>query len=263
MAGAGLLVCRAVHWHVAARGASGGHIPRVCTAPRDQRPRLALPSPGPSCAPAPPPPCPSARPPPPSRGPCSCLCLSAGFTHSPPDPTTLDFYLALNNLLPLPLPLKAVVLVLADDKVRGVGGESRGVGAGGMWAPNKGDVRCKDLCADGQACACVRACVSDRVRMCVCVWQEASKQRPVPCRCRADSALMPLPPPFARCLPSCAQGEFCVQLLPRELAAPDPPSPPLPPSVASGLETATHSFHQLHLNGHLQPHGRCARSYAA
>ncbi|GLC48572.1 hypothetical protein PLESTB_000112500 [Pleodorina starrii] len=46
---------------------------------------------------------------------CRCLALAAGFTYGRPDPDTVDFYLALYNQMPLPMPLKAVVLHFADD----------------------------------------------------------------------------------------------------------------------------------------------------
>lgn len=47
-----------------------------------------------------------------------CIALAAGFAYSRPDPSAADFYLALHNQLPLPLPLKGVVLHFVDDQVR-------------------------------------------------------------------------------------------------------------------------------------------------
>ncbi|KXZ44984.1 hypothetical protein GPECTOR_60g763 [Gonium pectorale] len=96
---------------------------------------------------------------------CRCVALAAGFTYGRPDMDTADFYLALYNQLPLPLPLKGVVLHFADD-----------------------------------------------------------------------------------------QGDMWVQALPGVLPPDEQPAPPLPQHIGSALDSATHSFHHLHLNSHLRPH---------
>ncbi|GLI59688.1 hypothetical protein VaNZ11_001632, partial [Volvox africanus] len=96
---------------------------------------------------------------------CRCLALAAGFTYGRPDPDTVDFYLGLYNQLPLPLPLKAVILHFADDN-------------GDMW----------------------------------------------------------------------------VQALPGIIPAQEAPATPLPQHIGSALDSATHSFHHLHLNSHLRPY---------
>ena len=56
-------------------------------------------------------------PPPPSSFLCRCISLAAGFTYSAPDAPVHDFHLALNNQLPLALPIKAVVLIFSDEQV--------------------------------------------------------------------------------------------------------------------------------------------------
>ncbi|GFR49515.1 hypothetical protein Agub_g11556, partial [Astrephomene gubernaculifera] len=96
---------------------------------------------------------------------CRCIALAAGFTYSRPDPHTADFYLALYNQLPLPLPIKGVVLHFADD-----------------------------------------------------------------------------------------QGDMWVQALPGVIPPHEPPAAPLPQHVGAALDSATHSFHHLHLNSLLRPH---------
>ncbi|GIM12975.1 hypothetical protein Vretimale_16160, partial [Volvox reticuliferus] len=96
---------------------------------------------------------------------CRCLALAAGFTYGRPDPDTVDFYLGLYNQLPLPLPLKAVILHFADDN-------------GDMW----------------------------------------------------------------------------VQALPGVIPPQEAPAIPLPQHIGAALDSATHSFHHLHLNSHLRPY---------
>ncbi|PNW70671.1 hypothetical protein CHLRE_17g729700v5 [Chlamydomonas reinhardtii] len=49
-------------------------------------------------------------------------------------------------------------------------------------------------------------------------------------------------------------GDTWVQALPGPIPADEPPAMPLPGHVGAALDSATHSFHHLHLNTHLKPH---------
>ncbi|KAG2431817.1 hypothetical protein HXX76_009311 [Chlamydomonas incerta] len=49
-------------------------------------------------------------------------------------------------------------------------------------------------------------------------------------------------------------GDTWVQALPGPIPPDEPPAMPLPGHVGAALDSATHSFHHLHLNTHLRPH---------